>query len=370
MHRRETERLVVAIRQAQAAGAHVAIATVVRVNGSAYRREGTRMLVREDGTYECALSGGCLEPSVAEAARAVLGTGQSTVVRYDLDDDSLWGLGMGCSGAVDIFIEPVDESPVMREWLAILERGDLAVLATPLSGPAGRILVRAAGEDMGTMADGAIEREAVARAHEHLRAPVPQPGVEVIRGADIFFDISAPPPQLVMFGAGHDAEPLARQATMLDFAVTVVDARAAYLTADRFPAATLITADFSRLAATVRIPAGSFVLVLNHHLERDREALGAALDSGAAYIGVLGPRSRYQKLLASLAGNGYAPAAASLSRVRSPVGLALGAETPEEVALSILGEILAIRRGFAAGFLSGLTGSLHRPASTRALTSS
>src|SRR6187402_223096 len=98
MHRRETERLLVAIRQAQAAAERVAIATVVRVNGSAYRREGTRMLVREDGTYECALSGGCLEPSVAEAARAVMGTGRSTVVRYDLDDDSLWGLGMGCSG--------------------------------------------------------------------------------------------------------------------------------------------------------------------------------------------------------------------------------------------------------------------------------
>jgi xanthine/CO dehydrogenase XdhC/CoxF family maturation factor len=369
MHR-ETERLIAAIRQARTASASVAIATVVRVKGSAYRREGTRMLVREDGTYECALSGGCLEPSVAEAARAVIGTGASRIVSYDLVDDSLWGLGMGCSGAVDILIERVDEEPVMAEWLSVLQRGDLAVLATPLSKTSGRILVRDDGGMRGQIADGAIEREAVARAHEHMRAPFPRAATERIGAGDVFFDISTPPPQLVIFGAGHDAVPLAHQAATLDFAVTVVDARAAYLTADRFPAATLLAADFSRLAATARIPRGSFVIVMNHHLERDREALHAALESGAAYIGVLGPRSRYQRLLSGLAAEGHAAPASSLSRVRSPVGLALGAETPEEVALSILGEILAVRRGFEGGFLSGSTGSLHRPAATRALTSS
>jgi xanthine/CO dehydrogenase XdhC/CoxF family maturation factor len=370
MYRRETERLLVAIRQAQAAPERVALATVVRVKGSAYRREGTRMLVRQNGTYECALSGGCLEPSVAEAALRVIETGEPQIVSYDLADDSLWGLGMGCSGAVDVRIERLEDDAMTREWLTVLERGDAAVLATPLSGTSGRVLVRGTGEIVGGLTESAIEREAVARARAQLRAPFPQSGPEQVGSSDIFFEISTPPPELVIFGAGHGTVPLAQQATVLDFVVTVVDARTAYLTVDRFPTATLVSAHFSQFADTVRLRAGSFVLLMNHHFERDRESLRFALDSEAAYVGVLGPRSRFQKLLAGLAAQDDAPSASSLSRVRSPVGLSLGAETPEEVAVSILGEILAIRRGFEGGFLSGSDRSLHRPEARRLLASS
>ncbi len=370
MHRRETERLLVAIRQAQAAPDRVALATVVRVKGSAYRREGTRMLVRPNGTYECSLSGGCLEPAVAEVAVGVIESGEPRIVTYDLAEDSLWGLDIGCSGAVDVRIERLDDDAMTRDWLSVLERGDAAVLATPLSGTSGRLLVRGTGEIVGGLADPVVERETIARAHEQLRAPFPQSGPEHIGSSEVFFEISAPAPDLVIFGAGHDAVPLAQQATMLDFAVTVVDVRAAYLTVDRFPTATLVSAHFSQFGGTVQLPPGSFALVMNHHVERDRESLRFALDSKAAYVGVLGPRSRYQKLLAGLAADGYVPSDASLSRVRSPVGLSLGAETPEEVAVSILGEILAIRRGFEGGFLSGSVRSLHRPEARRLLTSS
>jgi xanthine/CO dehydrogenase XdhC/CoxF family maturation factor len=109
---------------------------------------------------------------------------------------------------------------------------------------------------------------------------------------------------------------------------------------------------------------------MNHHLERDEESLRHALDSGAAYIGVLGPRSRYQKLLTGLAAKGYTAPASSLARVRSPVGLSIGAETPGEVAVSILAEMVAVGRGFEGGFLSGSSGSLHTPDDKRLLTSS
>ena len=117
MDRRETERLLDAIRQARAAGEPAAVATVVRVKGSAYRREGTRMFVRQNGTYECALSGGCLEPTVAEAAARVIATGEPVIVSYDLADDSIWGLGIGCSGAVDIRIERIDDDAMTNDWL-------------------------------------------------------------------------------------------------------------------------------------------------------------------------------------------------------------------------------------------------------------
>ena len=188
--------------------------------------------------------------------------------------------------------------------------------------------------------------------------------------AEVFYDIAMPPPDLVIFGAGHDASPVARLAWTLGFAVTVVDAREAFLAADRFPGAALVCAHFSQFADRVKLRAGAFMLVMNHHVERDQESLRFSLESDAAYIGVLGPRSRYEKLLAGLAAQGYAPDPSKTARVRSPVGLALGAETPQEVSVSILGEMLAIRRGFDGGFLSGSVRSLHRPEDSRLFASS
>lgn len=344
------------------------MATVVRVRGRAYRHEGTKMLVRRDGTYECALSGGCLEPAVAEAAARVIATGEPVVAAYDLAEDSIWGLQIGCSGAVDIRIERLDENdPTTAAWLTVLERGEPAVLVTPLSGVSGRMLVRPGGTIVGGLTDAATEREAEKRARVRLGEPDQQSGPEDIGGAEVFFEISQPPPVLAIFGAGHDAVPLARQAWALGLAVTVVDVREALLAADRFPGATLVSAHHSQWAEVLSLPEHSFVVVMNHHLERDRESLRFALCADAAYIGVLGPRVRYQKLLAGLAGEGFVPDPSTLARVRSPVGLSLGAETPEEVALSIVGEILAIRRGFEGGFLTGTVKSLHRPEEAKRL---
>jgi xanthine dehydrogenase accessory factor len=368
--RRETERLLEVIRQARTAGEPVALATVVRIRGSAYRREGTRMLVRQDGTYECSLSGGCLEPTVAEAAARVIATGAPVIVSYDLADDSVWGLGIGCSGAVDIRIERLEDDAVTRAWMTILERGDAAVLVTALSGVAGRLIVGDAGIVAGRLSDAAVEQEAVARANDELRAAYPASGPESIGQAEVFYDIAMPPPDLVIFGAGHDASPVARLAWTLGFAVTVVDARQACLAAERFPGAALVSAHFSEFADRVKVRAGAFMLVMNHHVERDQESLRFSLESDAAYIGVLGPRSRYEKLIAGLAAQGYTPDASKTARVRSPVGLGLGAETPQEVSVSILGEILAIRRGFGGGFLSGSVRSLHRAESRRLIASS
>jgi xanthine dehydrogenase accessory factor len=369
MDRRETERLLEAIRQTRAAGELAAVATVVRVKGSAYRREGTRMFVRPDGTYECALSGGCLEPTVAEAAARVIATGDPIVISYDLADDSIWGLGIGCTGAVDIRIERLEDTPIANEWLTTLRRGDAAILVTPLSGVSGRLIVRA--DDVtGGLTDSIVEREAVAHARVRLRAPYPTSGPQWIGGSELFFEVSTPPPQLVIFGAGYDAVPVAQLAWTLGFAVTVVDGREAFLTPNHFPHAALVCAHFAEFGAKLKVATGSFAIVMNHHVERDRESLRFVLESAAGYIGVLGPRARYTQLLAALAADRYAPAPSKLSRVRSPIGLSLGAETPQEVAVSILGEILAIQRGFEAGFLSGSSRSLHCPDDNRFLARS
>ena len=368
--RRETERLLTSIRQVRALGEPAAIATVVRVKGSAYRREGTQMFVRQDGTYECALSGGCLEPTVAEAAARVIATGEAAIVTYDLADDSLWGLGIGCSGAVDIRIERIENDALSNFWLAVLERGEAAVLVTPLSGVSGRMVVTGSGEVAGGLSDVAVEQAAIASARARLHARYPQSGPVQIGHAELFYEITTPPPDLVIFGAGHDAAPVAQLAWTLGFSVTVVDVREAFLTTERFGGAALVCAHFSQFAERVTLDRGSFALIMNHHVERDQESLRFSLESDAAYIGVLGPRARYDKLRAGLAEQGYVPDPSKAARVRSPVGLSLGAETPQEVAVSILGELLAIRRGFDGGFLSGSIGSLHRAEEKRLLASS
>ena len=176
--------------------------------------------------------------------------------------------------------------------------------------------------------------------------------------------------RLVIFGAGADAEPLARSAWDLGFSVTVVDVREAFLTLDRFPHATLVSSHYSQFREMVPIRERSFVLVMNHHLERDRESLRFALQSAARYIGVLGPRTRFARLLRAIEAEGFVADPTNLSRVRSPVGLALGAETPEEIAVSIVGEMLALDRGFEGGFLTGGATSLHRPRSSAAFARS
>jgi xanthine dehydrogenase accessory factor len=362
MNRRETERLVRAIRQSQAAGERAAIATVVRVRGSAYRREGARILVRADGSYECLLSGGCLEPAVAESAARVIQTGTPEVRLFDLADDSVWGLGIGCSGAVDIRIERIDDDELTRRWVDAIERAETSVLVTPLSPGPGRMVVTPI-DASGSLGNPALDAVAASRARERLAAPFPHAGVDLVDGRELFFDVNFAPPELVIFGAGSDAEPVARLGYELGFDVAVVDPRAAFLSAARFPHARMIEAHFERLA--VPITSRSCLVIMNHHLERDRESLRFALESPAPYVGLLGPRSRLDKLLGALRADGYVPAPSALARLRNPIGLALGAETPEEIAVSVLGEIVALQRGFDAGFLNGRDESLHRSAESR-----
>jgi xanthine dehydrogenase accessory factor len=365
MDRRETRDILDALGEARRAGRRAALATVVRVQGSAYRREGVRMLVREDGALTCMLSGGCLELEVAEVAKGVLRSGTPALRHYDLAEDVVWGLGLGCGGTVDIYIEPVDGSPFLDDWLDTWTRGDRAVLATPLSDPTGRTLFTAEGDARGSTRDPALDRAVAGAANEILSAPYPRAETRSLSGgngpADVFFDVAGPPPELILFGAGHDAIPLAAHAQRLGWDVTVVDARAAFTTPDRFPGSRLVVAHPSQFEAQVRIGTHAFVMVMNHHLERDQAALAFALRSEAAWIGVLGPRARYLKLLGGLASDGAAPTPAQLARVRNPVGLDIGAESPEEVALAIVGGLLAERRGFEGGPLDGVTGRIHDP---------
>ncbi|GHF76212.1 XdhC family protein [Deinococcus ficus] len=355
----ETRVLLDALRRARTQGLGAAFATVVGVQGSAYRREGTRMLVLEGGAQVCMLSGGCLEGEVVEVALAALRTGERVLTHYDLSEDATWGLGIGCGGSVDVLVEPVraDDAP-LNAWIAALEAGETAALVTPLTGP-GQVFVPASGDPVGTLPDPALHAHAVHLARERLALREPRAAtLPAPDGTPLFVDVTGPPPQLVLYGAGHDALPLAAQAHALGYDVHVIDPRPAYLTPARFPGAALHALDADALHAFT--PGDrAHLIVMNHHLDRDRLCLAHALHSDAPYVGVLGPRSRAETLLEDLRREGVTFTPAQLARLRAPVGLKLGAEAPAEVALSILGELMAWRRGYPGGFLTGHAGRIH-----------
>jgi xanthine dehydrogenase accessory factor len=377
MERQEIDDILEGLRRARAAGEGAALASVVRVRGSAYRREGARMLIREDGSQVCMLSGGCLEPEVAMGARFVIEDRKPSLTGYDLTEDVTWGLGIGCGGSVDIYVEPVLEGDViLSTWLGLLERAELGVLATVLPAVAtgvpsdslGRLLVREDGTTLGDLGDleAGLRPQILGSAREMMRALYPRAETKRVDRADgssvdVFLDASAPAPELVIFGAGHDAIPLAARGVELGWVVKVVDSRTRFLHPERFPGATLIAAEAAELESRISLGPRSFVMVMNHHLERDRHGLRFALESAAPYIGVLGPRHRFLEALAELRRAGFEPDAARLGKVRNPVGLDIGAESPNEVALSIMGELIAVRRGFTGGILNGRVGRIHDP---------
>lgn len=349
----------------------VALATVVGVQGSAYRREGAKMVIDEQGQVTGMISGGCLEPEVARWARQVLASSRPERRRFDLRDDTVWGLGIGCGGTIDVLVEPVQLDSTLKAWCKGLETGRWVVRAVVHASsrpdlPLGSHLIQFQGEPpQGPLARSPLGPR-ILQAIETLRAEARPPSrSHAWEGIEVLLDVHLPAFQLVVFGAGDDAIPLVAGALRLGFQVSVVDPREAFLRPERFPGARLLAARPGEFQQEPSRWQQSFVVIMNHHLERDCEALQAAIQAGPPYIGVLGPRDRLSRLLRRLEEAGFCPGPDDLERVYSPVGLDLGAEGPEEIALSILSEILAVRNQRPAGFLREETRpALSSPASS------
>ena len=242
----EVGRLLSAIAETRERGGRAALATVVRVRGSAYRREGTKMLIGEDGSQVCMISGGCLEQEVGEIARQVLASGVPTMQHFDLDEDVMWGLGIGCGGSLDVYIEPFDDGAAYGRWHEAVETQRAACLATVIKSSAEAFVPVGArlfvGEDGTTSGGVHAELDPILeeQAGVVMAQLYPAARTEAYRTPDgvtleVFLDVTVPPPELVLFGAGHDAIPLARLADQLGFKVSVVDPRHAFVTAERFP---------------------------------------------------------------------------------------------------------------------------------------
>jgi xanthine dehydrogenase accessory factor len=344
----ETREVMERLADLRAEGKRAAIATVVQVVGSAYRREGAKLLVAEDGSSCGNVSGGCLEEDVREVALRVIATGRSELRGYcsGADDVHAWDLGVGCDGQVDVFVAPAGDAP--EPVLDRLGSGEPFAIAT-LVGPdpsEERRLIVTDRESQGGLGGRTIDRAAIPLARELLDGG--NPALHQIRGKNVFIDILHPPPRLVVIGAGEDARPLAALGAMTGFRVVVVDRRAGLLAADRFPErARLVHSDAMSFLEQVPLDADSYVVAMTHSYADDLAFLRVAVRSEAPYIGVLGPRHRTERILGILRGE----APIDENRVHGPVGLDLGGEGAEQVALSILGEILALRSGRRGGSL-------------------
>jgi xanthine/CO dehydrogenase XdhC/CoxF family maturation factor len=352
----------------------MALATIVGVRGSAYRREGARLLVTRSQQMVGNISGGCLEGDVMVVADEVMTTKKARLVSYDLtaDDDVVWGLGLGCNGAVEIFVEPVDPASevwaLYRQALAE-ERGLAVVTVVGGAGQPGRwVAIWPDGVRAGSLGDPPLEERAAragtAALHEgHSRIhTLPGSGGDV----QVFVEAVRPPVRLVVCGAGHDAIPVAQVASEIGWRVVVCDSRERFLTRERFPGARqFIQAAPAQVPARVPVDDLTYVVVMTHNYLNDRDLLRGFLRTEAMYIGMLGPRLRTEKMLDELRGDGVAITDADRGRIFGPIGLDIGSETPEEIALSVIGEIRAVESGRRGGFLRERKGPIHESAVRR-----
>src|SRR5438034_5404274 len=354
-----------AIDRFAAAREPMALATIVGVRGSTYRRQGARLLLTRSQQMVGNISGGCLEGDVMVVADEVMTSGQARLVTYDLtaDDDVVWGLGLGCNGAVDIFVEPVDPSAEIFTLYrkAIADERALAVV-TVLSGAGRRLAVWADGARIGTLGDATMDDRAAragtaaiqARASRIFSLPGSAGAVQA------FVEVLRPPIRLVVCGAGHDAVPVVQLAAQMGWRVVVVDSRERFLTRDRFPGARqFIKADPTSAPDRVPMDDRTYVVIMTHNYLHDRDLLHGFLRTGAGYLGMLGPRIRTEKILDELRRDGVTMSDRDRGRIFGPLGLDIGGETPEEIALAIVGEIQAVESGRRGGFLRERKGPIH-----------
>lgn len=353
---RELQAIVETYKRTTRSDQKVALATVVKVSGSTYRRPGARMLVTQDSHSVGTISGGCLEHDVMIRSQQVISTGESTLVKYDTtsDDDIVWGLGLGCNGVVYILIECIELKHELNPLALIaycLEQQQVGVLATvfAIEGRAnliGNHLMlspsRAVCSDIedSDLHQAVLADARIARMNQQSTSKSYSVAGNVI---EVFINVIQPPVPLVIFGAGHDVSPVVQFAKALGWHVTVVDLRCSEASPSRFQTADcVLLVRLENVHEKVALTNQTIALVMTHNYLYDSKLLQLLLPSPVRYVGVLGPKHRTDRLLQESRAEGRVYSAAQLERLHSPVGIDIGAETSEEIALAIVSEIQAV----------------------------
>ncbi|WP_328897074.1 XdhC/CoxI family protein [Streptomyces sp. NBC_00236] len=354
-------------------GRDFAVATVVAVGGSAPRQPGAALAVDRDGTAIGSVSGGCVEGAVYELCRQALDDGRAVRERFGYSDETAFAVGLTCGGVIDILVTPVRADdparPVFAAALAAASRGEAAALARITEGPAellGRpLLVHPDGRDEGGLGGhpeldrtAAAETRAVLDAGRTGTLTIGADGSQCGQPLTLLVESSVPPPRMIVFGAIDFASALVRAGKFLGYHVTVCDARPVFATEARFPDADELVVDWPhRYLATTGVDARTVLCVLTHDPKFDVPLLEAALKLPVAYVGAMGSRRTHLERNDRLREVGVTEL--ELARLHSPIGLDLGARTPEETALSIAAEIVADRRGGSGVPLTGAHTPIH-----------
>lgn len=320
----------------QPPGLRLALATLIKVSGSAPRDEGAKMVVAEDGRIAGSVSGGCVEAAVAHEAMAVIASGTPAIAKYGINKKMMWDVGLSCGGTIEVFIEPL-LSPLPEA------RAGTGARCTIVRGPhsIGRTMsVSADGLALGDLGDAALTAAIRSQATERVSAG----RSETIAYGDyeVFVDVSIAKPKAIIIGAVHIAMALCRMAAQAGFSVTVIDPRPALCNKERFPQAERLEVRWPDEAlADIELDENAYVAVLAHDEKFDDPTLLRALPSRARYVGAIGSRKTQGLRRERLREAGLSPEA--IGRLHGPIGLDIGAQSPEEIAVAILAEMIAAK---------------------------
>jgi xanthine dehydrogenase accessory factor len=369
---KEIKDIVSAYDEAQKEGKQTALATVVHLQGSAYRRPGARMLVTEDGKLTGAISGGCLEGDALRKAQLAMVQKKPMLVTYDTtdDDDTTLGVGLGCNGIISILIEPVnaedDRNPVQL-LKTFLSKRQAAVIATLFSldkkatQPGTCLLLTKEAITKGNAAGDDHLRALENDAWQALKAEASSIKAfnnhEQLTG---FFEYLEVPVSLLIFGAGNDSMPLVQMANILGWETTVVDGRSNYATKERFPAATkLLISKPVEAMPKIYIDQRTVAALMTHNYNYDIAVLRLLMHTAINYVGVLGPKKKLDRMMEELDEAGESIGERQLSLIHGPAGLDIGSETSEEIALSIMAEMKAVLSKRKGTFLRDKNEPIH-----------
>jgi|SRR6218665_2499425 len=371
---RELSEVLTAWRAAKSSAEPLILATIVRVEGSTYRRPGARMLMTGERQLAGGISGGCLESDVLRKALWRTSQGESVVIQYDSrsDDEFAFTMGLGCNGLVELLLERLEPMAPQGGVLDFLERGQserIAVaVATVVVAAEGRervgarVMLDALGRMEATVEDEALRgllREDLERALASGRSGY-QRRETAARVVEVAIEVVSPPVPVVIFGTGVDVLPVVDLAKNVGWHVTVVGTRPSGNLRTRFPRADAwVGARADKALSELNLDSRTLALLMTHNYPEDEAVLAQLLTSPVRYIGVLGPRRRTERLLTTLAAQGIRPTAEQLARVHGPMGLDIGAEGGDEIALSIIAELQAFLSGRQGGALRTRTAPIH-----------
>ncbi|RAV99350.1 XdhC family protein [Pseudochryseolinea flava] len=368
---KELKSILTAYQKIDLTKQRAALATVVSVQGSSYRSPGARMLITDDGRWVGSISGGCLEGDALRKARDVMQRKQAITVTYDTREESNQnlGIGLGCNGVIDVLIEPIDSTSVTNVidmFSKITNVNTPVALATIFSGP------NAVGEKLLLKNDNTVHitfnNDTLAKALERdlqLRFETGKSEAKTYHTADgtfgVFVELIQPSISLIIFGGGFDARPVSQLAKSLGWEVMVTDECVAHIAPLFFPTAdklSLCHRDF--IDRDFNITPYTACVLMSHNYEYDRDVLRKIIKSNTPYIGILGPRKRFDKMVLEFTHEKITFTAQEKEKIHSPIGLDIGAETPDEIALSIIAEIQGKFANRSGGFLKYRQGPIHK----------